>query len=385
MALRHRHPPGACRRANRRTARARPRARPRARARARTFPASFAPRRPARGEPPSVSFLPTQLRRRQLARQIRARYLPRTHETPFPLSLPRVAGVGRVPSSERISPITSLTYDEYKNNVSTEIIHGRFAMLGVTGAWAQENLTGMPWFYGWRGVHLRQLHHLLPQQLLRALLRRRPPRHHLPRDPPHGRRRGLPHRPPREPLRRRRRGLRLPGGRFDPLNFSEGKEANFSARTSTPSRSRSSSTAASPCSPGSASSRSLSPPTPRAPAPTPSDPSPTGPRTSPTSCTATSSTAPGASSKRINRRVSSDAETWRASDEGSEETSARARAARAGSWRTSTVVVVRVTGSGETRVIRLFLYLCLKRRRGKGRDAAVRTFFFNCMHGIGGR
>ena len=41
--------------------------------------------------------------------------------------------------SERTSPLTSLTYDEYKNNVSAEIIPGRFAMLGVTGAWAQEN------------------------------------------------------------------------------------------------------------------------------------------------------------------------------------------------------------------------------------------------------
>jgi hypothetical protein len=30
--------------------------------------------------------------------------------------------------------------------VSAEIIHGRFAMLGVTGAWAQENLLGTPWF-----------------------------------------------------------------------------------------------------------------------------------------------------------------------------------------------------------------------------------------------
>merc|ERR1719247_621451 len=27
-----------------------------------------------------------------------------------------------------------------------EIIHGRFAMLGVTGAWASENGTGIPWF-----------------------------------------------------------------------------------------------------------------------------------------------------------------------------------------------------------------------------------------------
>jgi hypothetical protein len=53
---------------------------------------------------------------------------------------------GEFPSSDRVSPVGSLSYDEYKNNVSAEIIHGRFAMLGVTGAWAQENLLGTPWF-----------------------------------------------------------------------------------------------------------------------------------------------------------------------------------------------------------------------------------------------
>ena len=53
---------------------------------------------------------------------------------------------GEFPSADRVSPVGSLTYDEYKNNVSAEIIHGRFAMLGVTGAWAQENIVGTPWF-----------------------------------------------------------------------------------------------------------------------------------------------------------------------------------------------------------------------------------------------
>ena len=233
MALRHRHLPGACRRANRRTARARTaRARDalptRARARARTFPASFAPRRPARGEPPSVSFLPTQLRRRQLARQIRARYLPpaltkRLSPSRFLAS----QEWGEFPSSERISPITSLTYEEYKNNVSTEIIHGRFAMLGVTGAWAQENLTGIPWFMAgeectFDNCTISYLNNsfapsydgaLLGIIFLEILLM----------GGAEGYRTGLLENPFDDVVA----GSVFPGGRFDPLNFSEGKEANF--------------------------------------------------------------------------------------------------------------------------------------------------------------
>jgi len=42
--------------------------------------------------------------------------------------------------------VSELSYDEYKNNVSAEIIHGRFAMLAVCGVWAQENLGEGPWF-----------------------------------------------------------------------------------------------------------------------------------------------------------------------------------------------------------------------------------------------
>jgi hypothetical protein len=41
------------------------------------------------------------------------------------------------------SPI--MPFSEEKN-AEREIIHGRFAMLGVTGAWASENGTGIPWF-----------------------------------------------------------------------------------------------------------------------------------------------------------------------------------------------------------------------------------------------
>ena len=204
-----------------------PRARDALPTRARTFPASFAPRRPARGEPPSVSFLPTQLRRRQLARQIRARYLrPALTKRLSPSRFLASQEWGEFPSSERISPITSLTYDEYKNNVSTEIIHGRFAMLGVTGAWAQENLTGIlvPWLArsapsttapsptsttpspSYDGA-------LLGIIFLEILLM----------GGAEGYRTGLLENPFDDVVA----GSVFPGGRFDPLNFSEGKEANF--------------------------------------------------------------------------------------------------------------------------------------------------------------
>merc|ERR1719164_52700 len=41
------------------------------------------------------------------------------------------------------SPIVPFSDEK---NAEREIIHGRWAMLGVTGAWASENGTGIPWF-----------------------------------------------------------------------------------------------------------------------------------------------------------------------------------------------------------------------------------------------
>jgi len=41
------------------------------------------------------------------------------------------------------SPIVPFSDEK---NAEREIIHGRWAMLGVTGAWAAENGTGVPWF-----------------------------------------------------------------------------------------------------------------------------------------------------------------------------------------------------------------------------------------------
>ena len=41
------------------------------------------------------------------------------------------------------SPVAPYTDEK---NAEREIIHGRFGRLGVTGAWAAENGTGIPWF-----------------------------------------------------------------------------------------------------------------------------------------------------------------------------------------------------------------------------------------------
>jgi len=51
---------------------------------------------------------------------------------------------GTYPGGTGISPLVP-DYDPEKN-AQREIIHGRFAMLGVTGAVAAENGTGIPWF-----------------------------------------------------------------------------------------------------------------------------------------------------------------------------------------------------------------------------------------------
>lgn len=53
---------------------------------------------------------------------------------------------GSFPDQSRASPILGLSYEDYKENVEKEVIHGRFAMLGVSGVWAQENFGMGPWF-----------------------------------------------------------------------------------------------------------------------------------------------------------------------------------------------------------------------------------------------
>jgi len=134
---------------------------------------------------------------------------------------------GEFPTSERTSPLTSLTYDEYKNNISAEIIHGRFAMLGVTGAWAQENLVGTPWFMAgeectFDKCTISYLNNsfspsyegaLLGIIFLEIVLM----------GGAEGFRTGLLENPFDDVVA----GSVFPGGRFDPLNFSEGKDANF--------------------------------------------------------------------------------------------------------------------------------------------------------------
>ena len=134
---------------------------------------------------------------------------------------------GTFPMTERTSPLTSLTYDEYKNNVSAEIIHGRFAMLGVTGAWAQENLVGTPWFMAgeectFDNCSISYLNNkfeasydgaLLGIIFLEIVLM----------GGAEGYRTGLLENPFDDVVA----GSVYPAGRFDPLNFSEGKAANL--------------------------------------------------------------------------------------------------------------------------------------------------------------
>ena len=55
-------------------------------------------------------------------------------------ALPQEPGTYPGGDGETIIPFTD------EKNAEREIIHGRFAMLGVTGAWAAENGTGIPWF-----------------------------------------------------------------------------------------------------------------------------------------------------------------------------------------------------------------------------------------------
>lgn len=51
---------------------------------------------------------------------------------------------GTYPGGEGTSPIVP-DYDTTGKNAERELIHGRFAMLAVTGVFTQEQLTGVPW------------------------------------------------------------------------------------------------------------------------------------------------------------------------------------------------------------------------------------------------
>ena len=183
-----------------------------------------------------------------------------------------------------------------EKNAEREVIHGRWAMLGVTGAWAAENGTGIPWFTAGtlctpddctavadkfpgavaplapEGSGYPSFWAVLAIEVVLVGLAE-------------AYRTGLSD-PVFDELTV---GDVSPGGRFDP-------SASLSPATSRSSRSRSSSTAASPCSRGSAASSRASPPR-RA-------PSPTGRRTSRTPSTPTCSPTPppaSASTKRCAR------------------------------------------------------------------------------------
>ena len=236
--------------------------------------------------------------------------------------------------SERTSPLTSLTYDEYKNNVSAEIIHGRFAMLGVTGAWAQENLVGTPWFMAgeectFDSCSISYLNNkfeasydgaLLGIIFLEIVLM----------GGAEGYRTGL----LENPFDDVTAGSVFPGGRFDPLNFSEGKAANFFGEDLDTLKIKELKHCRLAMLAWLGILAQSSPPTPRAPA--------RAIRTRTANWSALRRRRRALKRRRPLRvrllNESIDAchqtrETWRASDEGSEETSARARAARAARWR----------------------------------------------------
>ena len=99
-----------------------------------------------------------------------------------------------------------------EKNAEREVIHGRWAMLGVTGAWAAENGTGIPWFTAGTlctpddctavaDKFPGAVAPLAPEGLRLPLLLGRPRHRGRPRRP----RRGVPHRPLRPRLRRAHR------------------------------------------------------------------------------------------------------------------------------------------------------------------------------------
>ena len=53
---------------------------------------------------------------------------------------------GSFPDAARESPFFGIGDEQYKKFISAELMHGRFAMLGVAGVWAQESFGLGPWY-----------------------------------------------------------------------------------------------------------------------------------------------------------------------------------------------------------------------------------------------
>merc|ERR1712057_47280 len=68
---------------------------------------------------------------------------PRPNPSPSPRLSRLTSTRNSVPTRGGESPIIPFGNEK---NAEREVIHGRWGMLGVTGAWASENGTGIPWF-----------------------------------------------------------------------------------------------------------------------------------------------------------------------------------------------------------------------------------------------
>ena len=62
---------------------------------------------------------------------------------------------GSFPNSKEGVPSewSNLTPEEYRKNADIEVIHGRWAMLAVSGVWAQENAGGRSVVGSREGMH----------------------------------------------------------------------------------------------------------------------------------------------------------------------------------------------------------------------------------------